>query len=64
MSPISEIFNAGSAGTIITELKKKSVEVPDWGTLLKDYEPTKHTIVSDLVGRKDRQRSDGVLEKA
>ena len=24
MPPISEIFNAGSAGTIITELKKKS----------------------------------------
>ena len=56
MPPISEIFNAGSAGTIITELKKKSVEVPDWGTLLNDYEPTKHKIVSDMVGRKDRQR--------
>lgn len=64
MPPISEIFNAGSAGTIIPELKKKSVEVPDWATLLKDYEPTKHKIVSDMIGRKDRQRSDGVLEKA
>ncbi len=64
MPPINEIFNAGSAGTIITELKKKSVCVLDWEHLLKDYEPTKHKIVSDLVGRKDRQRSDGVLEKA
>lgn len=64
MLPISEIFNAGSAGTIITELKKKSVEVPDWGTLLNDYEPKKHKIVHDMIGRKDRQRSDGVLEKA
>lgn len=64
MPPINEIFNAGSAGTIITELKKKSVCVPDWEHLLKDYEPTKHKIVSDLVGRKDRQRSDGVIEKA
>ena len=64
MPPISEIFKAGSAGTIITELKKKSVEIPDWGTLIKDYEPTKHKIVSDVVGRKDKQRSDGVVEKA
>ena len=64
MPPISEIFNAGSAGTIINELKKKSVEVPDWATLLNDYEPTKHKIVHDMIGRKDRQRSDGVVEKA
>lgn len=64
MPLIKEIFAAGSAGTIITELKKKSVEVPDWATLLKDYEPTKHKICSDMVGRKDRQRSDGVIENA
>lgn len=64
MPSIKEIFAAGSAGTIITELKKKSVEVPEWATLLHDYEPTKHKICSDMVGRKDRQRSDGVIEKA
>lgn len=64
MSSIKEIFSLGSAGSIITELKKKSVEVPKWDVLLKDYEPTKHKIVSDKVGRKDRVRSDGVVEKA
>ena len=64
MPPISEIFKAGSAGTIISELKNKSVDVPDWKNLLKDYEPTKHKIVHDMIGRKDRQRSDGVVEKA
>ena len=64
MRPIEEIFGLGTAGTIITELKKKSVEVPSWETLIKDYEPTKHKIVSDMIGRKDRQRSDGVVEKA
>lgn len=64
MPSIKEIFSAGNTGTIITELKKKSVEVPDWKNLLLDYEPTKHKIVSDMIGRKDRQRSDGVLEKA
>lgn len=64
MPSIKEIFSAGNTGTIISELKKKSVEVPDWKNLLLDYEPTKHKIVSDMIGRKDRQRSDGVLEKA
>lgn len=64
MLSIREIFALGSTGSIINELRKKSVEVPDWGELLKDYEPTKHKIVFDLIGRKDRQRSDGVLEKA
>lgn len=64
MPPIKEIFSAGNTATIITELKKKSVEVPDWKNLLLDYEPTKHKIVSDMIGRKDRQRSDGVVEKA
>ena len=64
MPPINEIFSLGTAGTIITELKKKSVEVPDWAVLINDYEPTKHKIVNDLVGRKDRERSDHVLEKA
>lgn len=64
MPSIKEIFSAGNTATIITELKKKSVEVPDWKNLLLDYEPTKHKIVSDMIGRKDRQRSDGVVEKA
>ncbi len=64
MLSIKEIFNAGSVGTIINELKKKSVEVPDWASLLKEYEPTNHKIVHDMIGRKDRQRSDGVVEKA
>ena len=64
MPSIKEIFSAGNTGTIISELKKKSVEVPDWKNLLFDYEPTKHKIVSDMIGRKDRQRSDGVVEKA
>ena len=64
MLTIKEIFNSGNTDTIITELKKKSVDVPDWATLLKDYEPTMHKICSDMIGRQDRQRSDGVVEKA
>ncbi len=64
MLSIREILALGSAGNIINELRKKSVEVPDWAVLLNDYEPTKHKIVGDMIGRKDRQRSDQVLEKA
>ena len=65
MPLIEEIFKEGTpAGTIISELKKKSVDVPKWDVLVKDYEPTKHKIKSDMVGRKDKQRSDGVIEKA
>lgn len=64
MPPLKEIFSLPTSGTIITELKKKSVTIPEWGVLLNDYEPTRHKIVHDMVGRRDRQRSDGVLEKA
>lgn len=64
MRSLEEIFSLGTAGTIINELKKKSVDVPSWETLLNDYEPTKHKICSDRVGRKDRERSDGVTEIA
>lgn len=63
MPPITKIFDAGTAGNIITELKNKSVEVPDWSNLLKDYEPTKHKITYDLIGRKGRKRSDGLEEE-
>ena len=64
MFSIKEIFALGTAGNIINELRKKSVVIPDWNILLKDYEPTKHRIVSDMTSRKDRLRSDGVIEKA
>lgn len=64
MMSIKEIFGLSSPSAIISQLKKKNVEVPDWAVLINDYEPTKHKICSDMVGRKDRQRSDGVIEKA
>lgn len=63
MQNIKEIL-AQPAGSAITELKKKSVSIPDWKDLIKEYEPTMHTIVSDRLGRKDRLRSDQVVEKA
>ena len=49
---------------IINDLKEKSVCVPSWDELIKDYEPTLHSIVTDTVTRKDKIKSDGTLEKA
>lgn len=51
-------------GDIISDLKAKSVDVPSWGGLMRDYEPTLHSIVEDKINRRDRLRSDGNLEKA
>ena len=51
-------------GDIITDLKAKSVDVPCWSDLKKDYEPTLHAIVEDKINRRDRSRSDGTVEKA
>lgn len=49
---------------IINDLKGKSVDVPSWDNLIKDYEPTLHSIVNDNIGRKDKVKSDGTVEKA
>lgn len=49
---------------IINDLKEKSVCVPSWDELIKDYEPTLHAIVSDTITRKDKTKSDGTTEKA
>lgn len=51
-------------GDIISDLKSKSVDLPCWESLLKDYEPTLHEIVNDKINRRDRVRSDGQVEKA
>ena len=47
----------------ISLLKDKSVIVPSWGSLLKDYEPTEHRIVHDFQTRKIKTRSDGTREE-
>lgn len=64
MKAIKTIFEKGSVGDIITKLKEKSIDLPSWGVLLKDYEPTLHTIANDRTNRKDKVRSDGTVEKA
>ncbi|MFK2664602.1 phage portal protein [Bacteroides fragilis] len=49
---------------IINDLKEKSVRVPSWDKLIKDYEPTMHDIVTDTVTRQNKVRSDGTVEQA
>lgn len=39
------------AGSIIADLKKKSVQVPNWAELKKEYEPSQHPVVTDKLYR-------------
>lgn len=49
---------------IISDLKAKSIDVPKWDELKKDYDPKLHEIVNDKTNRKDKVRSDGSSETA
>lgn len=65
MNEITAILDKSrSNDDIISDLKEKSVEIPAWGKLIKQYEPSKHEIVTDTTSRKDKIRSDGVKEEA
>lgn len=65
MDEITAILDSSRpVADIISDLKEKSVEVPEWSKLLNDYEPTRHRIVNDKENRKDKVKSDGTLERA
>lgn len=65
MEEINKILDASRPiGDIISDLKEKSVDIPAWSDLVKQYEPTFHDIVDDKINRRDRTRSDGTIEKA
>lgn len=61
---LAEILMLDTIQAKVSALKEKSVCVPDWETLLKDYEPTKHAILEDKTSRVDKHRSDGTEEPA
>lgn len=44
---IEEIFALGSPGKVIEELKVKSIEVPEWDKLKKEYDPKEHPVMTD-----------------
>ena len=49
---------------IISELKKKPYSPTVWSELIKEYEPTEHDIMKDKLGRRDKVRTDGSVDKA
>ena len=57
-------FDSGNISETIDMLKNKSVSVPSWDKLVKDYEPTMHEILSDTTTLKDKIRADGQLDKS
>lgn len=64
MNEIEQLLAVGPVNVIIETLKTKSVCVPSWDKLVKDYEPKEHEIVTDTVTRKDKMKSDYSVEKA
>lgn len=65
MDEITQILDLSRpVENIINDLKEKSVCVPSWDVLLRDYEPRLHEIVNDNVNRKDKIRKDGTKEEA
>ena len=65
MDEITMLLSSGAPiGSIIKQLKNKSVSIPAWSSLINDYEPEKHEIVNDTISRKDRIRKDGTKEEA
>lgn len=61
---IKEILGKGAASDVISSLKEKSVEIPSWETLVNFYDPLKHKIVTDNVGRRDKIHKDGTKDIA
>lgn len=66
MKELSEIFSSGrTASEIIDDLRGyKSVDIPSWGELLKDYEESEHEIIKDRQGRQDKIHEDGTVDRA
>lgn len=50
--------------TTIATLKDKTTAVPKWATLVKDYDPQKHRVLTDQTILKDKVRSDGTIDKS
>lgn len=49
---IEELINPSrQPGAIITDLKKKSITIPAWSVLEKEYNPNKHPVITDPMYR-------------
>ena len=62
---MEDIFNKyESANDRINALRQKSISVPSWDLLLKDYEPKNHAIVNDHIKLHDRELKNGNTEES
>lgn len=57
-------FDSTNISETISKLKEKSVNVPKWEELYKDYEPLEHSILTDTITLNDKIRSDGQVDKS
>ena len=64
MIDIKEILSQESITDKIAALKERTTKPHDWAKLRCDYEPTKHKIVTDTQGRRDKTHSDGTKDAA
>lgn len=62
---INEIISDGRPiKDIIADLKDKSIPVPEWSKLEKDYDPTKHEIMTNPALRpKEKRKKNGQLDR-
>lgn len=61
---LKEIINgADSINDVIEALKQKTVSVPNWSDVEKEYNPKLHEIVTNKSTRKDKRRKDGSMDK-
>lgn len=56
---IEEILSLGSPDKIIEALKQKSIEVPEWEKLRKEYDPKEHPVMTD-PNYQDKATDEGV----
>lgn len=65
MGEISDYIDfSGDPQTTITSLKQKTVSVPSWSRLRKDYNFKEHAILRDHENLRDKVRKDGTVEKS
>ena len=64
MKDINAILSQDNISEIISELKERTILIPDWKNLVNDYETLLHKIVNDKQGRKDKIHSDGSKDEA
>lgn len=65
MKSLEEILDRNrSIDDIISDLKEKSTNPPSWSTLRKILDPKEHDIMKDKVGRPDKVRPGGNVDRA